>query len=78
MHHLIGAIVVGAVASRLTSSGAGVRQGLRGVIKGGIVAKRKAQALGASLVAQTRGLVDEARAELDQPPARRPARPPRR
>jgi hypothetical protein len=78
MHHLIGAIVVGAVASRVTGSGAGVRQGLRGVIKGGIIATRKAQALGASLAAQTSGLVDEARAELDRQPARRPTRPQRR
>jgi hypothetical protein len=39
---------------------------LRSAIKGGILAKRKVQALSASVVAETQQLVSEARAELNE------------
>jgi hypothetical protein len=39
---------------------------VRRLVKGGIVAKRKLQAMGASAIAETQKLVDEARADLDQ------------
>lgn len=73
MHHLIGAMVVGAVAGGVTRSRSGVREGLRRLVKGGIVAKRKAQALGAAVAEQARGIVDEARADLDQQGTKRPS-----
>ena len=74
MHHLIGAMVVGAVAG--VASRAGARRGLRRLVKGGIVAKRKAQALGASVVEQAHGIVDEARADMDQQGTKRPRKRP--
>jgi hypothetical protein len=74
MHHLIGAMVIGAVAG--VASRDGVRQGLRRIVKTGIVAKRKAQALGAAVVEQAHGIVDEARADMDQPGTKRPRKRP--
>lgn len=70
MHHLIGPIMIGALAGLVTGTGA--RQVLRGVIRGGIVAKRKLQAFGATTAEQARSLVDEAREDLDQPETERP------
>jgi hypothetical protein len=67
MHHLIGTIVVGAVAGGAVPNRIGVRAGLRRLVKGGIVATRKFQALRATAVEEARKLVDEARADLDQP-----------
>jgi hypothetical protein len=64
MHHLIGTIAVGGLAGLATRTGA--RQGLRRLVRGGIVAKRKLQALGGTIVEQAQGLVDEARADLDE------------
>jgi hypothetical protein len=40
---------------------------LRGLVKGGIVAKRKIDAYRAAALSEAQKLVDEARAELDQP-----------
>jgi hypothetical protein len=65
MHHLIGALVAGAIAGAATRSSIGVRSGVRRIVKGGIVAKRKVQALGTSAVDEARKVMDEARAELD-------------
>jgi len=73
MHHLIGAMVVGAVMGVATR--AGVRRGLRRLVKGGIVAKRKAQALGAAVVEQAHEIVDEARADMDEQGTKRRKRP---
>jgi hypothetical protein len=72
MHHLIGAMVVGAVTG--VASRGGVRQGLRRLVRSGIVAKRKAQALGAAVVAQAHGIADEARADMDQQSTKRTKR----
>jgi hypothetical protein len=66
MHHVIGALIVGAVAGGVTGNRATMRPVVRGLVKGGIVAKRKIQAVGSTAVAETKKLVEEARAELDQ------------
>jgi hypothetical protein len=71
MHHLIGTITVGALAGVTTSTG--VRQSLLWLVKGGIVAKRKLQAWGATTVAEAQRIVDEARADLDRPALDQPA-----
>jgi len=39
---------------------------VRKLVKGGIVAKRKIQAVGNAAIAETQKLVDEARADLDR------------
>jgi hypothetical protein len=39
---------------------------VRGLVKGGIVAKRKIQAVGTTALTETKKLVEEARADLDQ------------
>jgi hypothetical protein len=67
MHHVIGAMVIGAVAGGAARNRVGVRAGLRRLVKGGIVAKRKVQTLGVAAVGEVRKIVDEARADLDQP-----------
>jgi succinate dehydrogenase/fumarate reductase flavoprotein subunit len=67
MHHLIGAVVVGAVAGGAARNRMGIRSGLRRLVKGGIVAKRRVQTLGGAAVEEARKLVDEARADLDRP-----------
>jgi hypothetical protein len=67
MHHVIGAVVIGAVAGGVASNSKRRRPLVRKLVKGGIMAKRKLQAAGAAAIAETQKLVDEARAELDQP-----------
>jgi hypothetical protein len=67
MHHLIGAMVVAAVAGGAATNRVEVRSGLRRLVKGGLVAKRKFQALGATVAEEARKIADEARADLDQP-----------
>jgi len=67
MHHLIGAVLVGAVAGGVAGNRDRRRPLVRRLVKGGIMAKRKLQAAGAAAIAGTQRLVDEARAELDQP-----------
>lgn len=71
MHHLVGPILIGAVAGLVTGTGA--RELLRGVIRSGIVEKRKLQAFGATTAEQARSVVDEARADLDRPERERPS-----
>jgi hypothetical protein len=66
MHHLIGTLVIGALAGGLAGRGARVRPAVRKVVKGGIVAKRKIDAVTASAWDEMQKLVDEARADLDQ------------
>jgi hypothetical protein len=66
MHHVIGTIVIGAIAAGTTRN-PGVRSGLRWLVKGGIVAKRKVESLGAAAAEKAREIVDEARADLDEP-----------
>ena len=67
MHHVIGAVVIGAVAGGVAGNSKRRRPLVRRLVKGGIMAKRKLQAAGAAAIAETQKLVDEARAELDQP-----------
>jgi hypothetical protein len=67
MHHVIGAMVVGAIAGGATRNRIQMRSGLRRLVKGGIIAKRKVQTLGTTAVDEARKLVEEARADLDQP-----------
>jgi hypothetical protein len=69
MHHIIGFVAIGAVVGGISATkGKGkVRPVLRDLVKGGIVAKRKIDAYRAAALSETQKLVDEARAELDQP-----------
>ena len=66
MQHVIGAVLWGVVAGTVTCNRAHVRPAVRGLVKGGIVAKRKIQATAATAIAETQKLVDEARADLDR------------
>jgi len=66
MHHIIGALLVGAFAGGMAGSRVRRRPIARSLIKGGIAAKRKIQAAGCTAIAETQKLVDEARAELDR------------
>jgi hypothetical protein len=69
MHHIIGFAVVGAALGGISATGSKskVRPALRSLVKGGIVAQRKINAYRATAVSEAQKLVDEARAELDQP-----------
>ena len=66
MHHIIGALVVGAFAGGVTGNSVRRRPIVRSLIKSGIAAKRKIQAASCTAIAETQKLVDEARAELDR------------
>jgi hypothetical protein len=67
MHHIIGALVIGAIGAGAAGNSGKRREIARKLIKGGIVAKRKVEAIGATAAAETKRLVEEARTELDQP-----------
>ena len=69
MHHIIGFVVVGAALGVVSASGnkGKVRPALRNLVKGGIVAQRRFSAYRATALSEAQKLVDEARAELDQP-----------
>lgn len=68
MHHIIGALVIGAIGGGAAGN-PGWRRGIAlKLIKGGIAAKRKIEAAGTTAVAETQKLVEEARTELDHPP----------
>jgi len=67
VHHMIGTLLIGAFAGGVAGSRVRRRPIVRSLIKGGIATKRKIQAVGSAAIAETRKLVDEARAELDQP-----------
>jgi hypothetical protein len=70
MHHVLGFVVLGAALGGVSATGATkgkVRPLLRGLVKRGIVAKRKVDAYRAAAVSEAQKLVEEARAELDQP-----------
>ena len=66
MHHVIGALLIGAAAGGVAGNCGRRRPLVRRLVKGGIMAKRKLQAAGATAIAEAQRLVDEARAELDQ------------
>ena len=67
MHHVIGALLIGAVTGGVAGNRDRRRPLVRRLVKGGIMAKRKLQAAGSTAIAETQRLMDEARAELDQP-----------
>lgn len=67
MHHVIGTLLIGAVAGGVAGNRDRRRPLVRRLVKGGIVVKRKLQAAGETAIAETRKLVDEARADLDRP-----------
>jgi hypothetical protein len=67
MHHVIGALVIGALGGGIARRGVSLRPAVRGLVKGGIATKRKLQAAGAAAFGEMQKLVDEARVELDQP-----------
>ena len=67
MHHVIGTLLIGAVAGGVAGNRDKRRPLVRRLVKGGIMTKRKLQAVGATAIAETQKLVDEARAELDRP-----------
>jgi hypothetical protein len=79
MHHIIGFAVIGAALGGISATrGKGkakaevkakVRSVLRSLVKGGIVAKRKIDAYRAAAASEAQKLLEEARAELDQPSA---------
>jgi hypothetical protein len=77
MHHIIGYVAVGAALGGISATRdkdktkaevkAKVRPVLRSLVKGGLLAKRKIDAYRAAAVSEAQKLVEEARAELDQP-----------
>jgi hypothetical protein len=77
MHHIIGYVAIGAVLGGITATRSKdktkaevktkVRPMLRSLVKGGLLAKRKIDAYRAAAVSEAQKLVEEARAELDQP-----------
>ncbi len=67
MHHVIGTLVIGAFAGGAAERSIRLRPTLRGLVKSGIVAKRKLQAAGAKVLEEAQKLVEEARADLDRP-----------
>ena len=66
MHHIIGAVLAGAAAGTVTGNRIHARPLVRCLVKGGIAAKRRIQAVAATAIAETQKLVEEARADLDQ------------
>jgi hypothetical protein len=67
MHCLLGTLLIGAVTGGVAGNSERRRPLMRRLVKSGIMAKRKIQAVGATAIAETQRLVDEARAELDHP-----------
>jgi len=67
MHHVIGTLLIGAVAGGVAGNSDRRRPLVRRLVKGGIVVKRKLQAARETAIAETRKLVEEARADLDRP-----------
>ena len=54
MHHVIGMLLIGAVAGGVASDGKKRRPLVRRIVRGGIVAKRKLEAAGTAAMAETR------------------------
>ena len=63
MHQIIGGIVIGAIVGKTSGK---IRPLLRKVVKGGLIAERKAKELGRSLRSEVDGIVAEAKTELEQ------------
>jgi len=65
MHHVIGALAIGAIGGRAAGNAEKRRRMVGGLIKGGMAAKRKMETAASMAIAETKKLVEEARAELD-------------
>ena len=65
MCHVIGTLLICAVAGNLAGNNQRRRPILKSIVKGGIAAKRKIEAVSVKTVEETRRLADEARADLD-------------
>jgi hypothetical protein len=68
---LIGALIAGTIAGSATSpralgDPARLRPAFRGLVKRGIIAKRKIQSAGTAVAQEAQKIVDEARLELDR------------
>jgi len=70
MCEVVGALIVGAVAGTAAgtaaSKPAGLRPMVRGMVKRGLIAKRKVESVSAAVAVEARKIVEEARLELDQ------------
>ena len=64
---LFAPFMVGSLAGGLAGNPNRRRPILRSIVKGGIIAKRKLEAVSATVLAETRNLAEEARVELDRP-----------
>jgi hypothetical protein len=67
MHHVIGALLIGAIVGGKAGNSERRRRIARNLIKGGIVAKRRIEGAVALAATGTKKLVEEARADLDHP-----------
>jgi hypothetical protein len=67
LHCFFAPFLAGSVAAGVAVNPKRRRPLVRGIVKGGIAAKRRLETVSAGLVLQTRHLIDEARAELDRP-----------
>ena len=66
MHHVIGALAIGAIGGRAAGNSEKRRRIVSRTDQGGITAKRSMEAAAFTAVAETKKLVEEARAELDR------------
>ena len=66
MHHLVGTFVIGAIAGALGGRSASLRPAMRGLVKGGIIARRQVESATATARREMAKLVAEARADLNQ------------
>jgi IS5 family transposase len=69
MHHIIGSLLIGAAGGAVAGKRRELRPALRGIIKSGLLAKRKITAIGSSTVAgaqKAQKLAEEGRADLDR------------
>ena len=70
MCEVVGALIVGAVAGAAAGAAAtkpaGLRPMVRGIVKRGLVMKRKVESASAAVAVEARKIIEEARLELDQ------------
>ena len=70
MCEVVGALIVGAVAGTAAGAAAtkpaGLRPMVRGIVKRGLIVKRKVESASAAVAVEARKIIEEARVELDQ------------